>query len=98
MICYFKSNFRSAKDWFDPRIPLDRDIDLRDYARRNLLGAIYTATANDPNAVHNLIDPTGELRFKVNQLMNGYIRDFGMDDDFEELIWDCEPIYGQISP
>lgn len=86
------------KNWNDSKYPVDKDIGLRDLARRNLLNAIYTATANDPNAADHLFDPTGELRFKVNQLMSGFNRDFGMDDALEEKVLLCESIYGPIIP
>lgn len=89
--------FRFVRNWLDLRYPLvPLRTELRVLARRQLLDAIYTATANDPNAANNLIDSNGELRFKVNQLMNGFNREFGMDDDLAEKVSKCEAIYGPI--
>lgn len=88
--------FRWVKNWVDIKYPINFEFGMKDLARRHILDAIYTATANNPNAADHLIDPNGEMRFKVNQLMSGFIRDFGMDDDLEEKILKCEKIYGPI--
>lgn len=95
----FKNKFlcyRYIRNWLDLKYPFDNEIGLKDFARRQILDAIYTATSNDPNAANHLIDPTGQLRLKVNKLMNGFIGDYGMDDVFEEKISQCETIYGPI--
>lgn len=83
-------------DWIDIRLLLDMNVGIKDLTQRQLLHAIYTATANDLNAADHLIDPTGELKFKVNQLMNSFIRHYGMDDVLEEKVRKCETIYGTI--
>lgn len=85
------------KNWFDTNLPYVRGISLRDLARRQLLDAIFTSTANDPHAAEHLIDPNGKLRYKVNQLMNDFVRDYEIDDILKEKVLKCEEIYGQIA-
>lgn len=68
--------------------------DLRDMAKRLLLDTICTATINDPE--DHLIDPSGRLRYRVNQLINGFDRDFGMDDVFAEKVDQCKRILGNV--
>lgn len=41
-----------------------------------------------------LLDPNGQLRYQVNQLLNGYCRENGIDADLSAKVWQCRNIFG----
>lgn len=65
--------------------------------KRQLLDVIYNAVVNDPNADVHLVDPSGQLRYRVNQLMSGLSRDYELDDDFIDKVRQCQPIFGRVT-
>lgn len=88
---------RSLKNWHEKKLSYNSTITIRDLAKRMLLDAIYSAAIDDPNAEYNLRDPNGELRYKVNQLMNGFNREVGLDKYLAPKVVYYERIFGIIT-
>lgn len=57
------------------------------------MDAILTAIVNNSNAEHQLND---QLRYRVSQLLNGLIRDYGMDDAFADKVHQYERVFGNL--
>lgn len=63
-------------------MPVDHKFGVKILAKFNLLNAINLAASMDPNAEQQLIDPDGQTRAKVNQLVTGFMREFNAGNDF----------------
>lgn len=70
--------------------------DVKSMAKHQLLNGIFTNFMSDPNAESNFIDPTGQLRFRVNQLTHSFIREFGLNSIIIGKARQCESIFGPM--
>lgn len=62
--------YTSLTIWNTERIPIIKNYNVRDFARLQLITAIYGAATDESDAEGNLNVPDGDLRIRVNQLMN----------------------------
>lgn len=89
---------RSLTSWIDfYKSPITSEYGVRNLARRQILDTIYNAVAYNPDAEHHLNDPDGVISIRVNQLMNGFNREVGLDVPLAANVFQCQHIFGLIT-
>lgn len=87
---------RSLTYWSDFKLHIDPKFGVKDLAKRQLLDAMYMFASNIPDDEFQMDDPSGLLRYQVNQLTNGFIQEYGMMGYFSRNMPRGEEIFGPI--